>query len=309
VVSYINLDPRQIPFHDFKAVYRALMGTMVFPNGETGLAQAWKQSAAQWLARPENKDKSIEDFIPGDMPHRFRAILAAMAHKNMEIAANKRNLKKHARFQPRSFAWILKNALMGKEIPAHKLAAVFHYREVPFYKGHSLVCRDPKEYLKMVKGLARLFKEMGYGGWVLLFDEGESIGQTRITSRSKNYDLLHEIFCPDGPAPGFYPIFAFTHDFFTLVESDPGIGLESPADGGKPISQSKRFPVLSAIITKPGKKLIFIPSRTCHRVNGRCSWPSLKFSMAGPMAGSRKPKNRPGKCGSSSPKIKGPNPG
>nr|WP_319491280.1 BREX system ATP-binding domain-containing protein [uncultured Desulfobacter sp.] len=220
VVSYINLDPRQIPFHDFKAVYRALMGAMVFPNGEAGPAQVWKQFAAQWLARPKNQDKSINDFIPGDMPHRFRAILAAMAHKNMEIAANKRNLKKHARFQPRSFAWTLKNALMGKEIPAHKLAAVFHYREVPFYKGHSLVCREPREYLAMVKGLAGLFKKMGYRGWALLFDEGESIGQTHITSRSKSYDLLHEIFCPNRPAPGFYPVFAFTHDFFTLVESE-----------------------------------------------------------------------------------------
>lgn len=221
VVSYINLDPRQIPFHDFKAVYRALMGTMVFPNGESNLANVWKESASQWLAQPKNRDKSIDDFIPGDMPHRFRAILAAMAHKNMEIPANKRKLKKHARFQPRSFSWTLKNALMGKEIPAHKLNAACHYREVPFYKGRSLVCREPKEYLTMVKGLAQLFKEMGYGGWVLLFDEGESIGQTRITSRSKSYELLHEIFCPEKPAQGFYPVFGFTHDFFTLVETEP----------------------------------------------------------------------------------------
>lgn len=221
VVSYINLDPRQIPFHDFKEVYRALMGAMVFPNGETSLATLWKASANQWLARPENRNKSISEFIPGDMPHRFRAILAAMAHKNMEIPAGKQKLKKHARFQPRSFSWTLKNALMGREIPAHKLNAAFHYREVPFYKDSSLVCRESREYLAMVKGLAQLFKEMGYKGWVLLFDEGESIGQTRITSRSKSYDLLHEIFCPEKPAQGFYPVFAFTHDFFTLVETEP----------------------------------------------------------------------------------------
>ncbi|MGD9826404.1 BREX system ATP-binding domain-containing protein [Desulfobacter sp.] len=221
VVSYINLDPRQIPFHDFKEVYRALMGAMVFPNGETSLATLWKASADQWLARPENRDKSINEFIPGDMPHRFRAILAAMAHKNMEIPAGKQKLKKHARFQPRSFSWTLKNALMGKEIPAHKLNAAFHYREVPFYKDSSLVCRESREYMAMVKGLAQLFKEMGYKGWVLLFDEGESIGQARITCRSKSYDLLHEIFCPEKQAQGFYPVFAFTHDFFTLVETEP----------------------------------------------------------------------------------------
>ena len=70
------------------------MGAMVFPNEETNLVNVWKESAAQWLARPENQDKAIGDFIPGDMPHRFRAILAAMAHKNMDIPANKRTPKK-----------------------------------------------------------------------------------------------------------------------------------------------------------------------------------------------------------------------
>jgi len=255
VVSYINLDPRQIPFHDFKAVYRALMGAMVFPNGETGLAQVWKQSAAQWLTRPENKDKSINDFIPGDMPHRFRAILAAMAHKNMEIPANKRKLKKHARFQPRAFAWTLKNALMGKEIPAHKLSAAFHYREVPFYKDSSLVCREPKEYLTMVKGLARLFKQMGYGGWVLLFDEGESIGQTRITSRSKSYDLLHEIFCPEKPAQGLYPVFALTHDFFTLVEAEPWDRTRRPGGRQKIDQPTEEVPCFTRNYHKAWKRI------------------------------------------------------
>jgi hypothetical protein len=255
VVSYINLDPRQIPFHDFQAVYRALMGAMVFPNRETNLVKVWKDSAAQWLARPENKNKAISDFIPSDMPHRFRAILAAMAHKNMEIPANKRHLKKHARFQPRAFAWTLKNALMGKEIPAHKLAAAFHYREVPFYKGHSLVCREPKEYLAMVKGLARLIKEMGYGGWVLLFDEGESIGQTRITSRSKSYDLLHEIFCPEHPAQGFYPVFAFTHDFFTLVETEPWDRTRKPRGRQKTDQPTDDIPCFARNYHKAWKKI------------------------------------------------------
>lgn len=221
VVSYINLDPRQIPFHDFKQVYRALMGAMVFPGGETNVANVWQKAADLWRASPENRERPVDDLIPGEMPHRFRAILAAMAMKNMDLPPGKRKLKKHARFQPRSFAWILKNALMGKEIPAHRLSAAFHYREVSFYKDGSLVCKEPGEYLAMVKGLARLFKDIGYGGWMLLFDEGESIGQTRITSRSKSYDLLHEIFCPDTAAPGFYPVFAFTHDFFTQVSEEP----------------------------------------------------------------------------------------
>ncbi len=255
VVSYINLDPRQVPFHNFKAVYRALMDAMVFPNGENNLAKVWKDSAAQWLIQPENRDKTIADLIPENMPHRFRAILAAMAHKNMDIPANKRHLKKHVRFQPRSFAWTLKNALMGKEIPVHKLGAAFHYREVPFYKHHSLICRESKEYLAMVKGLARLFKEMGYGGWVLLFDEGESIGQTRITSRSKSYDLLHEIFCPETPSQGFYPVFAFTHDFFTLVETEPWDRTRKPFGRRKTDPSSEEIPCFARNYHKAWKNI------------------------------------------------------
>jgi len=221
VVSSINLDPRQTPFHDFKAVYRALMGAMTFPDGQHSVTDVWKKAADHWLNQPGNRDKTLEDLIPEDLPHRFRAILAAMASSNMDIAPAKRKLKKHGRFRPREFPWILKNALMGKEIPAHRLQAVFHYRQVPFYKDHSLVCNDPAQYLAAVKGLARLLKKMGYRGWMVLFDEGESIGQTRITSRSKSYELLHKFICPDTGSRGLFPVFAFTHDFFTLVAEEP----------------------------------------------------------------------------------------
>jgi len=221
VVSSINLDPRQTPFHDFKTVYQALMGAMTFPDGQSRFTDVWKPFVLHWLNQPENRDSTLLDIIPAEMPHRFRAILAAMALTNMDLPPNKRKLKKHARFKPREFPWILKNALMGKDIPAHRLKAVFHYRQVPFYKDHSLVCKDPGQYLAAVKGLARLIRTMGFRGWMVLFDEGESIGQARITSRSKSYEHLHDIFCPDTFSPGFFPVFAFTHDFFTLVADEP----------------------------------------------------------------------------------------
>ena len=144
---------------------------------------------------------------------------------------------------------------MGKEIPAHKLSAVFHYRQVPFYKGRSLTCRDPKEYLAMVKGLAQLFTDMGYRGWMVLFDEGESIGQTRITSRSKSYDLLHEIFCPERPLPGFYPVFAFTHDFFTQVEKEPWDRTRRPPGPRKTQQPPEEIPCFARNFHRAWKKI------------------------------------------------------
>ncbi len=221
VVSHINLDPRQVPFYNFQAVYRALMEAMIFPNGDSSLISVWESFADRWLAAPENKRKNISDhLIPENIPHRFKAVLAAIAQKNLSISPKKRKLKKHARFKPATFSWILKAALKGKNIPAWRLASVFYYRQVSFYKEHSLVCNQSGQYFDMVHGLAELIKKMGFKGWIVLFDEGESITQTRITSRSQSYKLLNEIFYPKESACGFYPVIAFTNDFFDYIDNE-----------------------------------------------------------------------------------------
>lgn len=220
VVSYVNLDPREVPFHNFKGIYQALMKAMEFPHGQTSFASIWKTRVAEWLALPENHGKRCSDLIPLEIPHRFRAILTAMAHKNMSIPLEKRNLKKHAGFKPREFSWILKNALLGKNIPAGRLGSVFYYRQVPFYKEHSLVCRGQESYLALVQGMGNLFRKIGFKGWLVLFDEGESIVQNRITSRSKSYEILNRIFYPETSPRGFYPVFAFTPDFFAHLEEE-----------------------------------------------------------------------------------------
>ncbi|MCD4719484.1 MAG: DUF2791 family P-loop domain-containing protein [Desulfobacula sp.] len=220
VISYVNLDPRQVPFHDFKDVYRAVMAAMEFPNGQNSFVTVWKTFVNKWLAMPENKKKTCSDLIPEEIPHRFKAILTAMAQKNISIPPEKRKLRKHDRFKPREFSWILKNALMGKNIPAWRLRSVFYYRQVSFYKENSLVCKNQDQYLAMVQGMAKLFQKIGFKGWLVLFDEGESIAQTRITSRSKSYKLLNKIFYPEIKTNGFYPVFAFTNEFFTCLADE-----------------------------------------------------------------------------------------
>lgn len=219
VVSYINLDPREIPFHRFKDVYRELMEKIIFPNEET-FVTVWKTFVTEWLNLPENRKKTVADLIPKNIPHRFKAILTAMAQKNISIPNGKKKLKKHAGFKPREFSWVLKNALMGKELPAWRLRPAFYYRQVSFYKDHSLICKNDNQYLDMVQGMAELFRKIGFKGWVILFDEGESIAQARITSRSKSYNLLNKMFYTQNNVRGFYPVFAFTHDFFTQVADE-----------------------------------------------------------------------------------------
>ncbi|MBF0467492.1 MAG: DUF2791 family P-loop domain-containing protein [Desulfamplus sp.] len=273
-VSYINLDPREIPFHNPKQVYRALMENLTFPcevadsidfsvngktalnsnklpngssilniknlsngnipsngnsisgknalngNGSSNFVDIWKKRVRNWLLLPQNRGKSVVDMIPDKIPHRFRSILVAMYQQTEAVPITRRNLKKHAGFKPREFPWILNNAFMGKEIPAPQLKSALKYRKVSFYKDESLVCRDPNLYMEAIKGYATMFRKMGYKGWVVLFDEAESIMMTSIINRSKSYAALHEIFCPDRASEGFLPVFAFTHDFFTYLEDE-----------------------------------------------------------------------------------------
>lgn len=219
VTSQINLDPREIPFYNFRQVYQALVAEIRFPGMEkTSLVNQWKVWAKEQKAQNPNFD--VLDLLPDEMPHLFKAVLTALARENLRLSKREKALKKHASFRPREFPYLLARALGGETIPVYRLRHAFKYREVSFYKDASLACRGTDPYVRMVYGLARLFQQMEFKGWVLLFDEGESIVQTRITSRSKSYRILHKMFIPDSQVFGFYPVFAFTDDFFMKLQEE-----------------------------------------------------------------------------------------
>ncbi len=224
VVSSINLDPREVPMHDFRQVYRALVSQISFPNSDDSLVEVWER----WTKTKEKGDeKQLQGkktdplaIIPECMPHVFKAVLTALASDNMQLSRRQKGLKKHATFRPREFPWILANGLNGNSPPLVRLRQALRYREVSFYKEQSLVCKGWEPYFDMVRGLGLMFQQMGYKGWVLLFDEAEAIAQTRINVRRKSYAILNRFFCPDAPLNGLYPVFAFTDDFFSTVSNE-----------------------------------------------------------------------------------------
>ena len=219
VTSQINLDPREIPFHNFRQVYQALLSDIHFPDaGETSFINQWKN----WCKKNRSQETGTNQktLLPDDMPHVFKAVLVALAQENMRLTQREKELKKHAAFRPREFPYVLGRVLRGEVVPVYRLRHALKYRQVPFYKEAGLTCKGNEPWLQMVLALPRLFQQMGYRGWVLLFDEGEAIVQTRITSRSKSYQLLHRILVPESPLPGFYPILAFTDDFFMQVQQE-----------------------------------------------------------------------------------------
>jgi hypothetical protein len=220
VTSFINLDPREIPFHRFRHVYQALMDSLRFPDTDDPFSKVWRTWAEAQRRRQDDPAAGVGDLLPAEMPHLFRCVLAAMAQPTVSLTERRRKAKKHRRYRPRQFPSLLNRALRGEPMPVYRLQAVLKYRQVDFYRDASLVCRRDDAYVQMVRSLAGLFRQMGYRGWILLFDEGEAVAQTPVSMRRKSYPLLHQLFYPDVPASGLYPIFGFTDDFFRRVEDE-----------------------------------------------------------------------------------------
>lgn len=203
--SVVQLDLREIPFHQFSTVYQSIIEKLSLPDGKK-FTTVWKSWA--------NKD-SLE--LLDAMPHRFRMILTAMLAKSKPLTPKERLLKKHQGYRPRDHGDWLEKALIGHNIPAARLNSVFKYREVIGYRSQSLMCRGNEPYFQMIQSLGRVLKEMGYKGLFLFFDEAESIAQGRLSQRVKSYPLLDMFF----QAKGFvFPIFAFTDDFFDKVNQE-----------------------------------------------------------------------------------------
>lgn len=222
VTSAVNLDPRELPFHRFREIYRALMANIQFPGTNAPFNVQWKKWVQQETARSENQSRKPEDFLPEDMPPLYRAILAAMAQKNLTLSEKEKSRKKHAGFRPWEFSTLLNRALAGEAVPTPRLKNVFKYRQVSFHKDTALSKGRPEYFIQLTRSLARLFRSMGYRGWVLLFDEGESLVQAGIRLRSKNYRVLHHFLAPQSfeSSPFLYPVFAFTEDFFHQVHQE-----------------------------------------------------------------------------------------
>jgi hypothetical protein len=216
--SLINLDPREVPFHNFRGVYRELLTHLQLPDSDGPFPVRWKKWAQQQIKERQNQGGGLLDLLPDDMPHLFKAVLAAVAQGNASLSEREKRMKKHAAFRPREFPMLLARALEGEAVPVHQLRKIFQYRQVPFYREGSLSCRGVEPYFRMVQALSNLIRQMGYRGWVILFDEGESIAQASVFARSKSYRLLHRLFqSGDSDSAFLYPIFAFTDDFFQRV--------------------------------------------------------------------------------------------
>jgi hypothetical protein len=229
VVSAINLDPREAPLHQFRQVYRALLDTMTFPVGaeHTSFADAWQSWAESQLAVPEATPEDADDAsevlaacLPEAMPHPFKATLAGLALPTRHVPVGMRKLRQYRDYRPTAFPVTLHRMLMGETVPVANLRPALKYRQVSFYRQASLTLRGEAPFFLMIETVAQLLRQMGYKGWILLFDEAEAIVQVRSTLRARAYRNLEGFLSPTLTPSAVYPVFAFTPDFFQKIREE-----------------------------------------------------------------------------------------
>ena len=200
--SFVQLDLREVSFHQFSVVFRALMEKLSLPGGEA-FATAWRR----WGVK-----HSLQ--ILDEMPHRFRMILIAML---CEEAPTLKTRKKAPNGDFSDFSFWLEKAFMGHDLRLSHLRTILKARNVEGYRKEPLTCRGNLLYVQMVQSLGKVLKEMGYKGLVVFFDEAESITQGRVKNRAKSYEILDLFFQNRG---FLYPLFACTNDFFDQIKRE-----------------------------------------------------------------------------------------
>ena len=226
VVSAVNLDPREVPLHQFRQTYRALVRSLTFPpadgTGEapTSFLNRWRT----WLRSQPRTDVdpavSLAAALPAAMPHPFKAAITALALPTLEVPVGRRTLAQYRDYRPADFPWILRRMLLGDSVPVARLRPALKYRQVSFYRHAALALDNHESFVQMTLALPALFRRMGYRGWVLLFDEGEAMIQVPRPMRARSYRTLHRLLYPDAPCPGLHPVFAFTPDFFQRLHEE-----------------------------------------------------------------------------------------
>jgi hypothetical protein len=146
--------------------------------------------------------------------------LAGLALPTLHVPVGMRKLRQYRDYRPTAFPLTLRRMLMGETVPVASLRPALKYRQVSFYRQASLALRGETPFFLMIETLAQLLRQMGYKGWLLLFDEAEAMIQVRSTLRARAYRNLDGFLSPFLTPAAIYPVFAFTPDFFQKIREE-----------------------------------------------------------------------------------------
>ena len=191
VVSFVSLS-KETPFNNLHLVYQKLLNHTYLPKRlQPGFTDALMNITLNSPLSTEMQAYTVKQLEVDKLFFLFRAYFATddMDEKFM-----------------------LQADLEGDFIANAKLKQIYKriFSEKVVYNKNFSKTKHMDSYFSMI---SRLFLEMGYSGWVILFDEAELIGRLGKKARLKAYKNMADFLFPKSEREAVYTIFALTSSF------------------------------------------------------------------------------------------------
>lgn len=210
VVSYLSLS-KETPFDKLYLVYQKLVNNTFLPKRvQPGFTQI------------------LEKMTPGSPAANELLLYAA---KHLETDKLYYLLRAYLNTEDLDEKFMLQADLEGDFIANVLLKQIYRriYNERVKYNVNFSKTKHCRDYFSF---LSRLFRLMGYNGWVILIDETELIGRLSKKARLNAYRNMAQFLLPDGRLEGIYTLFALgasytedvietKHDYENLEEIYP----------------------------------------------------------------------------------------
>lgn len=210
VVSYLSLS-KETPFDKLYLVYQKLVNNTFLPKRvQPGFTQL------------------LEKMTPGSSAANELLLYAA---KHLETDKLYYLLRAYLNTEDQDEKFMLQADLEGDFIANAPLKQIYRriYNERVKYNVNFSKTKHCGDYFSL---LSRLFRLMGYNGWVILIDETELIGRLSKKARLNAYRNMADFLLPNDKMEGVYSLFALgasyvedvieaKHDYENLEEIYP----------------------------------------------------------------------------------------
>ena len=191
VVSLVSLS-KETPFNNLHLVYQKLLNNTYLPKRlQPGFTDALMNTTLNSPLSTEMQAYTVKQL---EVDKLFFLLRAYFATDDMDEK------------------FLLQADLEGDFIANNKLKAIYKriFSEKVTYNKNFSKTKHMDTYFSMV---GRLFLEMGYNGWVILFDEAELIGRLGKKSRLKAYRNMADFLFPKSEREAVYTVFALTSSY------------------------------------------------------------------------------------------------
>lgn len=186
VVSYLSLS-KETPFDKLYLVYQKLVNNTFLPRRvQPGFTQV------------------LEKMTPGSTAANELLIYAA---KHLETDKLYYLLRSYLNTEDQEEKFMLQADLEGDFIANAPLKQIYRriYNERVKYNVNFSKTKHCRDYFAF---LSRMFRQMGYNGWVILIDETELIGRLSKKARLNAYRNMADFLLPNDRLEGVYTLFA-----------------------------------------------------------------------------------------------------